>query len=226
MKSSSGGRSGARLAIADTQHEKKSLAVTSVQKTGKARDTPSCGPSPEPAADAVPVVQNAVPKMAGLVLSAKEVQAIANFFDGYDEQAEDAAHLLLNRYGGVLIAEMSAKQTQKMGAYMCLKVQYRAVMTGYTYDLLLITGPLCEAAERGVDAIAVLDYGHTMKGTTIHMIERLARLRKAGVKVLLSHGRDPAQQNLAMRRDAHLRVLQLDKCIPREPRSEHSNCPE
>ena len=71
---------------------------------------------------------------------------------------------------------------------MAKKASWRGTLTSFTYDMLMITEALIEAAQRGLDATAFLDMGHALKGSTVWMIDRLSALKKGGVKVFLSHG--------------------------------------
>jgi phosphatidylserine/phosphatidylglycerophosphate/cardiolipin synthase-like enzyme len=108
-------------------------------------------------------------------------------FVGYQESAEDASHLTLGG-GGTLLSVMSGKQTQKMGVYLINKATFRIMLTAFTFDLLMITEPLKEAAARGVDVTVIGDWNHTLTGSTAAMVSRFAALRDAGVCVLLTRG--------------------------------------
>ena len=75
--------------------------------------------------------------------------------------------------------------------YIVGKAVHRVLMTGFTFDLLIITQAvqaLIEAAQRGVDVVIVLDYSHTLTGSTMWMVDRLSQLKAGGVKLLLSAG--------------------------------------
>ena len=156
------------------------------QEAEQGKDSRPREPSLVPAAGAVRPAPGG-PSAKG-ALSPRGEKAVADFFHGYDPSAEDASCLFLRRYAGVLLAIMSAKQAQKMVVYMAKKASWRVTLTGFTYDVLMITEALVEVAQRGVDAIAFLDRGHALKGSTMWMIDRLSALKKGGVKVFLSHG--------------------------------------
>jgi phosphatidylserine/phosphatidylglycerophosphate/cardiolipin synthase-like enzyme len=108
-------------------------------------------------------------------------------FAGYQESADDAAHLMLDG-GGVVLSVMSSKQTQKMAVYLITKAVRNVIMTVYTYDLLVICEALKSAARRGVKVEVIADYGHTLTGTTVAMVERMKALLAAGVQVVLTKG--------------------------------------
>ena len=126
----------------------------------------------------------------------QEVIAAMELFRGYDEHAEDAAHLLIGVLsdvrmpleGGALIGILSGKQAQKMVVYLIDRAVRRVVLTGFTFDLFLIAEALIRAAIRGLDVIAILDTNHALKGSTTWMVDRLSTMRVGRVKVLLSHG--------------------------------------
>ncbi len=105
-------------------------------------------------------------------------------FAGYQESADDAAHLMLDG-GGIVLSVMSAKQTQKMAVYLITKAVKNIIMTVYTYDLLVIGDALKTAAGRGVKVEVIADYGHTLTGTTVAMVERMKGLLESGVHVVL-----------------------------------------
>ena len=157
VKSSSGGRAKTRLALEDTREVRIPSKTVSILKGNRATDSQPREPSLVPAAGAVRPDQDATSEWTSLALTRKEAMAIVEFFRGYDEQAEDAAHLIMNKtaqssrvpsYGGVLISLMSGKQTQKMVVYVIKKATYRVFMTGFTFDLLMIAEALIEAAQR------------------------------------------------------------------------------
>ena len=141
-------------------------------------DSQSSVPRLEPVADAVQ--QRSKPSKAGL--SESEL-----LFEGYQESDDDASHLMLGG-GGTVLSVMSSKQAQKMGAYLIGKAVSRIVLTAYTYDLVVITNALKEAAIRGVTVTVIGDHGHTLTGATAAMVERFTELKDAGVTVLLTRG--------------------------------------
>jgi len=108
-------------------------------------------------------------------------------FAGYQESADVAAHLMLDG-GGVVLSVMSSKQTQKMAVYLITKAVRNVIMTVYTYDLLVLCEALKAAASRGVKVEVIADYGHTLTGTTVAMVERMKALLAAGVQVVLTKG--------------------------------------
>ena len=189
---SSGGRA-VRLALQDAAPEfrasSRDLGLQGEEpprEVQQGKDSRPREPSPVPAAGAVRPASGG-PSTKG-VLSPRGEKAIAEFFRGYDPSAEDASCLFLRRYAGVLLAIMSAKQAQKMVVYMAKKASWRVALTGFTYEMLMITEALVECAQRGLEATAFLDMGHALKGSTVWMIDRLSALKKGGVKVYLSHG--------------------------------------
>ena len=123
---------------------------------------------------------------AGAVTRGKEPVKLPNIFQGYDQGAEEAAELLQN--GGTLLSILSAKQTQKMAVYLMSKALRLIMMTAYTFDLLMISAALIEAAQQGVHVQVFVDQGHSMKGTTAEQMNRLEYLRSHGVEVFLSRG--------------------------------------
>ena len=194
----------ARSSSADTEVARRKDAVKSVVilESGKVPDSqpssssfvPSAGAVTKDAATNTDVCWSVAPAARS---PHQEVIMAAELFRGYDEQAEDAAHLLLNRTlhqfrmpsdGGALIAIMSAKQAQKMVCFLINRALRRIVFTGFTFDLYIICQCLMAAGQRGLDVLSVFDTSHSLRGTTKFMVDCLASLRTSGVKVLLSNG--------------------------------------
>ena len=103
-----------------------------------------------------------------------------------DRGAEEAAELM--QQGGTLLSILSAKQAQKMAAFLMSKAVRYVTMTAFTFDLLAIANALIEAAQRGIHVQVFVDQGHSMKGTTAEQMNRLESLRSKGVEVYLSRG--------------------------------------
>ena len=158
-------------------------------------DSQPSGSSSVPSAGAVKRDAATNTAASPVTVSRQEVTAALNLFRSYDEQAEDAAHLLIGQVGlnmpedgGSLISVLSGKQSQKMVVYMVDKAVRRVALTGFTFDLLVIMEALIRAAVRGLEVVAVFDTSHALKGATTFMVDRLSALRNSGVCVLLSHG--------------------------------------
>ena len=135
-----------------------------------------CEPSPVlPAAGADPLAE-----------FFKEDPVASTIFEGYDANAEEAAELLEN--GGRLRSILSAKQAQKMGAFLLSKAKERAFLTAFTFDLLIICAALKEAAQRGIRVQVFVDKGHSLRGTTASQMDRLDDLRNNGIEVYLTTG--------------------------------------
>ena len=120
--------------------------------------------------------------------SAAEVPAA--IFANYDGDAEEASELLRN--GGRLISVMSARQAQKMAVFLLGKAQQLAILTAFTFDLLMICEALNEAAARGVQVKVYMDGKHSLAGTTAMQMDRLDQLRSHGVEVYLCTGASKA----------------------------------
>ena len=121
-KGSSGGRTGARLALQDTEEVKVPPKTVSILKGGKHTDSPPSASSHVPTAGAVAHQDATSAEISGdwttSALTQKEAAAVVGLLRGYDERAEDAAHLVFNRtarpsrtpnYAGVLLSLMSGK---------------------------------------------------------------------------------------------------------------------
>ena len=122
-------------------------------------------PGPEPAAGA------AVP---------------SSVFTDYDSKGEEAAELL--KGGGRLLSVLSAKQAQRMAVYLLSKAVAHATLSAFTFDLLMVTEALNEAAARGVAVKLLVDGKHSLGGTTAMQMDRLDLLRDHGVEVYLTQG--------------------------------------
>ena len=106
----------------------------------------------------------------------------------YDHSAEEAAELLLPTGGGCLISVMSAKQSQKMATFLVGRARHRVILTAFTYDLLVVTQALKQAASRGVLVSVVVDQQHVLNGVTTDMIDQLDELKVADVDVYVTRG--------------------------------------
>ena len=98
MKVSSGGRTGACLALQDTEEVKVPPKTVSILKGGKCTDSPPSASSHVPTAGAV-AHQDATSSETSTdwttsALTRKEAAAVVGLFQGYDERLEDAAHLV------------------------------------------------------------------------------------------------------------------------------------
>jgi len=113
-------------------------------------------------------------------------RAVPSILEGYDERAEEAAELLVN--GGKLLSVLSSKQAQKMAVFLLGKAKERAILTAFTFDLLVVCNALSEAAQRGVQVQLYVDKSHSMKGVTAAQMDRLELLRRTGVEVFLAQG--------------------------------------
>ncbi len=110
----------------------------------------------------------------------------ASILEDYDEGAEEAATIL--SIGGSLIAVLSSKQAQKMAVYLLGKAKERAILTAFTFDLLVVCNALVEAAQRGIQVQLYVDRNHSLKGCTSAQMDRLELLRRGGVEVYLAQG--------------------------------------
>ena len=75
-----------------------------------------------------------------------------------------------------------------MAVYLLLKAKDQAILTAYTFDLLILRAALQEAAKRGVRVQVFVDHSHSMSGSTATQMDRLQDLRQQGVEVFLSTG--------------------------------------
>jgi len=124
---------------------------------------------------------------AGAVTPEDAESSTGSILAGYDESAEEAADIMIN--GGKLLSVMSAKQAQKMAAFLLGRVKERAILTAFTLDLLVLCSALSAAAQlSGVRVQVYVDKSHSLKGSTSAQMDRLQLLRRSGVEVYLAHG--------------------------------------
>ena len=208
----SGSRSGGRAAVRASPpkprfiEEQEHVAAEAIlrrafaEETDPSRLVPSCEKAWQQRANELakadtnplrsqrPFVTSPVPSAGAALKSTSSLESDSRMlFAGYQESADDAAHLMLDG-GGMVLSVMSSKQTQKMAVYLITKAVKNIIMTVYTYDLLVIGDALKSAAGRGVKVEVIADYGHTLTGTTVAMVERMKGLLESGVHVVLTKG--------------------------------------
>ena len=200
-KKAIGGRGMPRASSAEAVKRKEAVRVTSTVQSARAVARDAAMVRVTSTVPSARVVTRDAATSTGVSFAVspdtrREVTAAMEFFRGYDEHAEDAAHLLIGVLnaaqmpvdGGVLIGVLSGKQSQKMVVYLIDRAVRRVMLTGFTFDLTLIAEALVRAAVRGLDVTAILDANHALKGSTTWMVDRLSTMKVGRVKVRLSHG--------------------------------------
>ena len=113
--------------------------------------------------------------------------ALEAMFQGYDQNADNAAELF---YGGLgrILAIMPSKATHKLALFMIGRSLSDIVLTAFTFDLADMVDALNAACQRGVKVKVLVDRSHALSGTTQNMPNRLAALMDGGVEVRLCRG--------------------------------------
>ena len=113
--------------------------------------------------------------------------ALEAMFQGYDQNADNAAELF---YGGLgrILAIMPSKVTHKLALFMIGRSLSDIILTAFTFDLADMVDALNAACQRGVKVKVLVDRSHALSGTTQNMPNRLAALMDGGVEVRLCRG--------------------------------------